>query len=747
MDSQVTSNEQHVKAYKELQQKYDSLKAKYDIGIAERNRAEENILNLNRVYAFISQINQTIVRTRDKDKLFENACNIAIEHGKFKMAWIGLVDEETKLVSPVSFAGIDDGYLSIISKISVNDIPEGRGPTGTAIREGRYIASNDITDNPLMSPWKDEALKRGYLSSIALPLTTSGKVIGALTLYSAVPHFFNHEEIMLLDEVANDISFALESIETEKKKRETEEMLQESEASLLKHNEMFSILLENLTQGVFMVEAPSGKPILANKAAKKILGRGIFPDASMNNLGEVYKAFKADTLLPYPPEEMPIVQGMLGITKYIDDMIIEQPDGLLVNLEIYGTPVADNSGKIWASLVSFSDITERIKSKNELIKAKEHAEESDRLKTAFLQNMSHEIRTPMNAIMGFSDLLYENADDKNKLKQFTEIINQRCNDLLDIINDILDISKIESGQIPVNNEQCNLVELFAELTAFFTEYQKRLNKQPIRFSLESLCDPSGSIIITDKVKLKQIFINLISNAFKFTNEGKIECGCKFDTNQNLLFYVSDTGIGIPSDKQQFVFERFAQLQHSSKLNIGGTGLGLPIVKALVGLLGGEIFLESEQGKGSTFSFTIPYKSVQPLFNQQSTVESINKGKFIGKTILIVEDDPYNAAYIQEVLSGRGLHIMQAENCKQAIEISVNQHVDLVLMDIRLPDINGYEATRQIRQHKPQLKIIAQTAYAASDEKQKALDAGCIDYISKPTKQDALITMLNKHLLT
>jgi PAS domain S-box-containing protein len=392
------------------------------------------------------------------------------------------------------------------------------------------------------------------------------------------------------------------------------------------------------------------------------------------------------------------------------------------------------------------DITDRKKAEFELLSAKEKAEESDRLKTAFLQNMSHEIRTPMNAIMGFSDLLLSNVQKPDKLKQFTDIINQCCNDLLDIINDILDISKIESGQLSVSVEQCNLVDLFDELLPFFTEYQKRINKQHIKFSLQAYCDPSETLIIIDKGKLKQIFINLISNAFKFTDEGKVEAGCRFDNNRGITFYVSDTGIGIPLDKQQFVFERFTQLQHSSKFNLGGTGLGLSIVKALINLLGGEISLESEPGKGSTFSFTIPYKAAQLLSHQTSIDDRIIERGIIGKTILIVEDDPYNAVYIQEALSGKGINMLLAENGKRAIEISMSQRIDLVLMDIRMPDINGYEATRQIRQYNPHLKIIAHTAYAASDEKQKAFEAGCIDYISKPTKQDALLALLNKHLL-
>lgn len=263
---------------------------------------------------------------------------------------------------------------------------------------------------------------------------------------------------------------------------------------------------------------------------------------------------------------------------------------------------------IHAVVVNVRDITETKRTEQELIEAKVKAEESDRLKTAFLQNMSHEIRTPMNAIMGFTNLLVDSYNDKARLEMFSEIINNRCDDLLDILNDILDISKIEAGQVPVNYQVCNFDELFGELKSFFVAYQNRTCKNHIHLEFNTNLNADGVVYLADKIKLKQIFINLISNAFKFTETGRIEVGCRTNRIGDVVFHVSDTGMGIPAEKHEFIFKRFTQLNHSTTNNLGGTGLGLSIVKGLVELLDGNIWLESEPGLGSTFLFTIPLKT-------------------------------------------------------------------------------------------------------------------------------------------
>jgi PAS domain S-box-containing protein len=406
----------------------------------------------------------------------------------------------------------------------------------------------------------------------------------------------------------------------------------------------------------------------------------------------------------------------------------------------------EKSEEIEAQNEEYQQLNEELQQTNEeLLEAKERAEQSDQLKTAFLQNMSHEIRTPMNAIMGFSELLTEQYNNKTKLEQFAKIINQRSSDLLEIINGVLDVAKIESGQVNINLEECRLLSLFAELSIFFKEYRKKQGKQHIEFSIQSNCDIPDEMIRTDKVKLKQILINLIGNAFKFTDKGEIHAGCSLDANHHILFYVSDTGIGIPYNKHDFIFERFARLEPKPDHLYGGTGLGLSIVKGLIDLLGGKIWLESEPGKGTTFYFSFPYERVSPLPQESLEAENTEKYNFSNKTILIVEDDVYNADYLSEILNGTGFEITRVSTGKEAIEISKSQKLDIILMDIRLPDMDGYTAINIIRKYKPDLKIIAQTAYASLDDKEKAINAGCNDYISKPIGRKALLSMIKEHL--
>ncbi|RPH26838.1 MAG: response regulator [Bacteroidales bacterium] len=390
------------------------------------------------------------------------------------------------------------------------------------------------------------------------------------------------------------------------------------------------------------------------------------------------------------------------------------------------------------------ELTESIdhikKINDELTIAKGKAEESDKLKSAFLANMSHEIRTPMNAIMGFSELLLEPNIKKENLEDFIQIINTSSQQLLTIIGDIIDISKIEAGLITINSELVNINILMNEL---FEIYNKKVESK--KMTLYCSCERPNDLIQinTDGNRIKQVLCNLLNNAIKFTIDGKIEYGYKIKENF-IAFYVKDTGVGIAQEHHDLIFQRFRQEKATLTCPNDGNGLGLAISKALVEKLGGTIGVNSELGVGSTFTFTIPYVKgvVNDVGSEKATIPiQIHSCK--EETILIVEDDYNSQTYLKESLSSTNINLLHASNGNEAVE-KVNNHseISLVLMDIKMPIMNGYEAMRIIKQIRPKLPIIAQTAYALSNDKFKALEAGFDGYISKPINKNLLIKLVN-----
>ncbi len=514
-------------------------------------------------------------------------------------------------------------------------------------------------------------------------------------------------------------------------------LLKQTEQALRESEEKFKNVFENSPLGISMNEMNGN--IKVNKALADMLGYTI------EEL-QLRKWTKITSIKDLKKVEK-IKNSLLLKKKYNTryEMQFLHKKGATIWTEANTTLQRDKEGKPLFFITMINDITERKQAEQEILLAKEKAEESDRLKTSFVQNMSHEIRTPMNSIIGFSDLLEKSFDDKQLLHEYTSIIKQRGNDLLNIIDDILDIAKIESGQLPVNESDFKLSILFEEIEVLFNEYKNRLGKQHINFVINLQESISELIIATDKVKLKQILINLISNAFKFTNNGRIETGSKYSTDNSIIFYVSDTGVGIPKEKHSFIFERFMQAEYNVSKKYGGSGLGLAIVKGLLNLLGGTIWLESEPEIGTTFYFSFPYRIKDQTLKSSDNIPQNISSKPIKATILIVEDDMYNAMYLKAVFSRTNYTGIIAETGKEAVDIVLSQHIDIILMDIRLPDIQGYEVAAIIKNQKPKIKIIAQTAYAGLSERQKALDAGCDDYISKPIKMELLISRIDNLL--
>lgn len=400
--------------------------------------------------------------------------------------------------------------------------------------------------------------------------------------------------------------------------------------------------------------------------------------------------------------------------------------------------IVDSKGEISHFIGIKEDITEMKKMMEDLIVSKEKAEESDRLKTAFLHNISHEIRTPINAIVGFSSLLSETEFNSAKRNHFSDIIIQSSNQLLSIITDLINIATIEAGQEKVNE---NVVKVNSTLKLLFEQFSLRAQKENLILSYNTFLPDYADEIITDETKLIQILTNLIVNAIKFTRKGYVDFGYQVE-DETITFYVKDTGIGISADMHEEIFNRFRQVENASTRQFGGSGLGLSISKSYVEFLGGKIWLKSELEKGTTFYFSLPYKAVLTS-GKMDLSENISEIKLNQiKTILVVEDDDSNYLFLDELLSVFNYLVVRAVNGLEAVEIcKSNIRIDLVLMDIKMPVMDGYEATKQIRVFKPDLPIIAQTAYFIKEDHEKAMASGCNDYITKPLDKKVLISKI------
>ncbi len=387
------------------------------------------------------------------------------------------------------------------------------------------------------------------------------------------------------------------------------------------------------------------------------------------------------------------------------------------------------------------DSLERIQKINrELIKAKEKAEESDRLKTAFLANMSHEIRTPMNGIIGFTDLLKEPRLSGEEQRAYIDIIQQSGFRMLNIINDLVDIARIEAGQVEIKIEDTCINHLLDDIYAFFLP---ETEKKELSFTCKKGLSDDDSYVKTDATKLNQILSNLIKNAVKFTRKGGIYLGYVIQHNQ-IEFYVKDTGIGITAALKDKIFERFRRGDISDTTEFEGAGLGLSITRAFVELLGGKIWLESFPNKGTTFFFSLPYDKTGSVTKQNKEDKSEKTKLQSAHTILVVEDDETSFLYLKEILCRNGMEVMRAINGEESIHlIKQNPKIKLVLMDIKMPVLDGLEATRKIKQLRPELPVIAETAYASEEDRKRSLDAGCDDFISKPISKESLMERIRK----
>lgn len=408
--------------------------------------------------------------------------------------------------------------------------------------------------------------------------------------------------------------------------------------------------------------------------------------------------------------------------------------------------IALNSSQV---MVVNRNITDRKLTEIRLVKAKEKAEESDRLKTAFLANMSHEVLTPMNAIMGFSQILSEESIPESERREFASLIRSSGHLLIGLINDIMDLSRIEAGDAKFNFSRFEIEPLLKELHDFYSNVLSKAGKEDITLTWTIDQNSNKSEIESDRGRLQQVLSNLLDNAVKFTKSGFIKFGCESSVDGSFIFFVKDSGIGIPGEKHNLIFERFRQVEEDYDRTYGGTGIGLALVKKIVGLLGGTISLDSAPGKGSEFRFSLNTfnsdtspKYILPV-EEPKFVQNFN---WLGKTILITEDILTNFIFLQRVILNLNAKVLHAQNGKQAVELADSgEHIDLILMDLQMPEMNGIEAFKEIRRSHPTIKIILQTAYANKDEKNTYKNMGFNGFITKPIRIETLVALIDSIL--
>ncbi len=392
------------------------------------------------------------------------------------------------------------------------------------------------------------------------------------------------------------------------------------------------------------------------------------------------------------------------------------------------------------------ELFEHQKTLRELKIAKEKAEESDRMKTAFLTNMSHEVRTPMNAIMGFSTLLTDLELTNSERLEYAEYVNNNAQILLHLIDDIIDVSRLESGDIKTDLHECNITELLRNTHKLYIEKLKHNEKSHLQLRLAVPPASQPLMLLTNQQRLQQCFAKILDNAIKFTEKGFIEFGYSIVNQQSenfIMFFVRDTGIGIPANKTEKIFERFLKIDDDTSKLYSGAGLGLTIARAIIRSLGGDIRVESELKRGSTFFFTHPIQQsenhdIKATWLAQTTYDWSNR------TILVVEDEEDNYRYLLTVLRKTNVKTIWATDGDEAMQHAFNPAIDLILMDIKLPRRDGYSVTADIRTKNKTIPIIAQTAFALAGEREKCLAAGCNDYISKPLSPKTLLKIIDKY---
>jgi PAS domain S-box-containing protein len=441
------------------------------------------------------------------------------------------------------------------------------------------------------------------------------------------------------------------------------------------------------------------------------------------------------------------IKGLKDKGIFVSEIRLKHKEGYFVTLSTRSVVVKDDTGEILGALTISRDITKLKQVNEDLVKANLEAETSNRLKSSFLANISHEIRTPLNSVVGFSNLLLSNDISKELKEEYVEHINHNSEKLLQIIGDIIDLSRLESSQIEIFYEEASVNEIVNEVV---DEARKgiRRNEKSIILNVQNQFEENCDLIFTDKIWLKRVLSHLMDNAVKFTLDGSIEFSY-LKENEDIVFSIRDTGIGIGKENLIHIFEEFRQETGGHHRPFEGLGIGLTLAKEVVERMGGKIFVESEKGIGSEFRFSIPYKPagstkvrVKALLNEQED-GFLN---WSSRKCLIVDDNKDVLIYLNRILVDSGIEVIKARSGVEALKIIKEvADLDIVILDMQMPEMNGIKVTKEIRKIRKNLPIIAQTAFIFEDDKDIILQAGCDACLIKPIRKEHLLTLMSSFL--
>ena len=633
--------------------------------------------------------------------------------------FVALYNKETDSITLPYHVDFKDKFASF---------PAGKTMTGHVIKTKEPILANEKQISKLAEEGVVDIVGTPAKIWLGVPLIAEHKVIGAIVVQNYTdPTCFTESDLSLMMFVADQVAGLIMRKNTEDKLRKEQAYLDQ--------------LYQSSSETILMIDN-NGVVKSINKEFTRLFGYEE-SEAIGKNIDEM--------IVPRYLSDEGVRNTNRALTNERVEMesVRQHKNGMLIDVSILVTPIFIEGGIVGAYGI-YRDITDRKRIEKSLIIAKEKAEESDRLKSAFLSNMSHEIRTPMNAILGFSGLRSDPESSEEEKNEYIEIIKERGNDLMRIISDIIDVAKIESGQLKISIKDCKVNRLLEDIHTTFTQIKQKQGKNNVDLIIHLEVPDHEFTILTDPQRLRQVITNLVENALKFTESGAIEFGyaIKEDVGigKSIEFFIEDSGIGIPQEMHAVIFERFRQVDDSHTRTYGGTGLGLTICKNLTHLMGGELNLQSEVGKGTRFTITLPMWTISSQREEPAEDKTKTKERdWKEKVILIAVDEESNYTFLEHVLKRTGVKLLWAQNGMEAVNIAQTEKIDLILMDIHMPGMDGYEATEIIKKGNKSLPIIAQTAYALKGEKELSIGSGCDAYISKPIDIIELMGLLSTHL--